>query len=413
MKRFILAGLMLVGLCLMEGQVHAQVNANPIDPCARFPRQSIAINVSSATTTQLVPLLAGASIYVCSGYLNQVNGTGSLGLEYGTGTNCGTGTKELNGPILASTAASGVTTTSLDGIDGNQFFVPAGNALCAISTGTIKQTGYISYVQTNDISHSPGGDPCEFLPKLSVPVSVSTGSTTTGLITGIAGASTYICGLNLDSVDGTTDTFALEYGTTVSTACDTGTPVLLTGPMAVPAVASVTQVKQMGGQGGGTQLVAPAGFAVCGLTGTSADVQGGWLTYVQTPSVAAQSTFDPCDYYPKSSKTFNLSSTTVAELVAPVAGQTTYVCSVNWEDAGRATTANTTTLEYGTKVSTACDTGATALTGPLTGSLTAGTTTQLNDSSINTTIAVPMNKELCVVATQTSNVRGWIAYVQR
>ena len=57
---------------------------------------SVPINVSTATTTQLVPLASGKKIYVTT--FNVVAaGTGNIMLDYGTGTNCGTGTTALTG----------------------------------------------------------------------------------------------------------------------------------------------------------------------------------------------------------------------------------------------------------------------------------------------------------------------------
>lgn len=282
MKRNLLV-LAALAFVLLPCRAHAQSVASSFDPCLQFPKQSVAINVSTAADAQLVAAVANAPVYVCGMALNQVDGTGSVKLEYGTGTNCGTGQTELTGPIFASTVANGTTNTQLGGSSngGTQVLVPAGNALCVKSTGTIQQSG--------------------------------------------------------------------------------------------------------------------------------------WLTYVQSTSVNAASYFDPCNQYPKQSATMNFSSATTKTLV-PNGGAavTTYICSILWEDAGRATTANTTTFEYGTKVTNPCDTGTTSLTGPLTGSLTAGAATFLGASwePLGTQIVVPAGDDFCAVTGQSSTVTGVVTYVQ-
>jgi len=57
---------------------------------------SVAINVSTATTTQLVAISGSAKIYVTS-FDVIAGGTGNITFVYGTGSNCGTGTTSLTG----------------------------------------------------------------------------------------------------------------------------------------------------------------------------------------------------------------------------------------------------------------------------------------------------------------------------
>lgn len=265
---------------LLPGLAHAQVVANQFDACATLPKKSVSINFSSATTTQLVALIANQNIFVCDAFLNQVDGTGSLKLVYGTGTNCATGTANLTGPIFASTVASGVTNTVLgSGIPSTQAVVPSGNALCATTTGSIQQSG--------------------------------------------------------------------------------------------------------------------------------------WLTYVQATQPLSASFFDPCIQLSKLSAPINFSSATTTALITPTATNPNpiYVCQVVMDDAGNVTTANTTTLKYGTKVSTDCDTGATAVAGPYTGTLTSGTTSFINGLPLQTQLVIPAGKQLCATTTQASTVTGYVTYV--
>src|SRR6185437_3394497 len=92
---------------------------------------SIPINISTATTTQLVALSAGKSIYVTSWDVIS-GGTGNITLEYGTGSNCGTGTQVLTG-AYPLTAQNGI--AKGDGL-GTVLIVPSGNAMCALTSAS-------------------------------------------------------------------------------------------------------------------------------------------------------------------------------------------------------------------------------------------------------------------------------------
>lgn len=126
-------------------------NCVPVGTSTPFPvsngiilssSNSVPINVSTATTTQLVPLSASKKIYVTS--LDVIaGGTGNITFVYGTGTNCGTSQNALTGayPLTAQTGiAKG------DG-DGAVLIVPAGNALCVITSAAVQMSGSISYTQ--------------------------------------------------------------------------------------------------------------------------------------------------------------------------------------------------------------------------------------------------------------------------
>lgn len=103
---------------------------------------SVAINVSTATTTQLVALSGATLIYVTS-YDVIAGGTGNATFVYGTGTNCGTGTTSLTGPYPL-TAQAGIAKGA--GI-GTVLRVPSGNALCITTSAAVQYSGSLSYQQ--------------------------------------------------------------------------------------------------------------------------------------------------------------------------------------------------------------------------------------------------------------------------
>jgi hypothetical protein len=123
------------------------------DHCQTGLRKTISFAISSATTTSLIAPVTGANIYVCGFNVNQAGGTGTIGFEYGTGSTCGTGTIVLSGLFVANTTA-GTTTNVLAVNHGYTQFATASatglvpsQRLCAVSTGTIVQGGYLTYVQ--------------------------------------------------------------------------------------------------------------------------------------------------------------------------------------------------------------------------------------------------------------------------
>lgn len=103
---------------------------------------SAKIDVSTATTTQLVALSSGAKIWVTS--FNVIaGGTGNIKFVYGTGSNCGTGTTDLTGNYNL-TAQAGI--AHGDGM-GPVLVVPAGNALCVTTSAAVQMSGSVAYVQ--------------------------------------------------------------------------------------------------------------------------------------------------------------------------------------------------------------------------------------------------------------------------
>jgi hypothetical protein len=105
---------------------------------------SKAINVSTATTTQLVAISGTTKIYVTS-FDVIAGGTGNITFEYGTQTTnpCDTGTTALTGPYNL-TAQAGI--AKGDGV-GAVLVVPAGNALCVLTSAAVQMSGSVSYQQ--------------------------------------------------------------------------------------------------------------------------------------------------------------------------------------------------------------------------------------------------------------------------
>ena len=103
---------------------------------------SAMITVSTATTTQVVALTSGKSVYVC-GFAINGGGATTAKLVYGTGTSCGTGTTSLT---PAFTLASG-TMLSLGGGLGYVTKAPSGNALCVTNSAAATANVFVTYTQ--------------------------------------------------------------------------------------------------------------------------------------------------------------------------------------------------------------------------------------------------------------------------
>ena len=103
-----------------------------------IPTASVPIAVSVAGTVQLVAAVSGKAIYVTDWDV-VTGGTGTFELEYGTGTNCATGTAAVTGtyPATAQSGRAGV----------GHLFIPAGNALCIVITGVAAPQGFLAYTQ--------------------------------------------------------------------------------------------------------------------------------------------------------------------------------------------------------------------------------------------------------------------------
>lgn len=109
---------------------------------------SVAVTITSATTTALVALAAGKTVYVCNVSLHLVgNATAVLAtFEYGTGAACSTPTV-LSGPYTGSTTPGTTTPVNIGSNIGYVFKAATSNALCIVSVGTAGINGVVSYTQ--------------------------------------------------------------------------------------------------------------------------------------------------------------------------------------------------------------------------------------------------------------------------
>jgi hypothetical protein len=107
--------------------------------------QNVPIAISSATTTQLVAGSGAAKIYVTA-WVVFANSASNFALEYGMTTNrpCDTAATALTG-VYDFAAQSGV---SANGGVQALYVVPAGYALCAVTSGAgASIAGSLSYTQ--------------------------------------------------------------------------------------------------------------------------------------------------------------------------------------------------------------------------------------------------------------------------
>lgn len=118
---------------------------NGADPCANpnVAKSSVAISVTSATTTKLVALSSGKIVYVC-GFSASMSGTAPTMLfEYGTNVSgeCDTGTTALTGAYIPTSGAF-----VQDRGFGTIFATAASKDLCVVSGGTPVLKGVLTYV---------------------------------------------------------------------------------------------------------------------------------------------------------------------------------------------------------------------------------------------------------------------------
>lgn len=218
---------------------------------------SKAVNISSATTTQIIPVSTGNPLLITS--IDFVAaGIDSVTLEYGTGSNCGTGTTALTGayPLTAQTGLAKGT-----GV-GTILFVPVNNALCILTSGNVQLSGSISYATT-----AAAGSAVSATASAAITMS---SATTTRFITASGSTATYIT--SFDMIAAGTTNATLVYGT--GSNCATGLTAM-TG--AYPLTA---QVGLGMGDGVGAVLFAPASQDVCVVNSAAVQLSGS-LSYAQ------------------------------------------------------------------------------------------------------------------------------------
>lgn len=117
------------------------------DPCQDLSqqKQSFAVNVSSATTTAVVPVSGTTSVYVCGWSLQTVSGTTpTIQFEFGAGTACATSPSVLTGTFTGAA----LQLFNSPSTDTTILKAPSGNGFCLITGGTTPNVqGVITFVQ--------------------------------------------------------------------------------------------------------------------------------------------------------------------------------------------------------------------------------------------------------------------------
>jgi hypothetical protein len=110
------------------------------DPCEnpQVAKSSVALAISTATTTQLVVPSGTTAVYVC-GLSASFGASTTMSLEYGTSSAC-TGTHALTGVYAPATG-------SILTLGGAHLVTPGSQGVCAVSTGTGGINGVLTFVQ--------------------------------------------------------------------------------------------------------------------------------------------------------------------------------------------------------------------------------------------------------------------------
>src|SRR3989454_7066012 len=125
--------------------VPVQFQTTAPDPCLNpnVAKSNQAISVAAAGAAQLVALASSQTIYACSAAFTLAGTTPTAIFQYGTGTNCATGTTNLTGTMAPTSG-----TELAMGWGGTVFKSAASNALCLNLGGTSPSAqGVLTYVQ--------------------------------------------------------------------------------------------------------------------------------------------------------------------------------------------------------------------------------------------------------------------------
>lgn len=113
-----------------------------VDPVIACDSSAL-LNMTTATTTEIVALVAGKSIHVCSFSIVTSDASNVKFIE-GTGANCVTGPSDLTSNMPFQTGGTGIARGS--GI-GSLFINTAGEALCVTSSAAVTVAIDVSYTQ--------------------------------------------------------------------------------------------------------------------------------------------------------------------------------------------------------------------------------------------------------------------------
>lgn len=123
-------------LFLLAGPAFAQAPPITCDTTANYA-------ASTTGLTQIVALNGTARIYVCSFIINVGATATNVGLSYGTGTNCASGTGVLIPPLTLP--INGLVVYGRD--TGNAIQTPVGNALCVSASAANPVVVSVQYSQ--------------------------------------------------------------------------------------------------------------------------------------------------------------------------------------------------------------------------------------------------------------------------
>ncbi len=121
-----------LALAAMACALATSAAAQPPDSYA----EHAAINISTATTTELIARSTDGKLIEVPGGLVYAGGTGNITFKAGTGTTCGTGTRSLTGPIPLKDQG-GFANLSLK--------TRPGEALCATTDAAVQISGYLNW----------------------------------------------------------------------------------------------------------------------------------------------------------------------------------------------------------------------------------------------------------------------------
>ena len=130
--------------CLLTGAAWGQQQL----PVPTMCNSSAQLQMTTATTTQIVALAAGAKVRICA-YAIQGSTTSTattLKLVYGTGTACATGTTALTPAWNMPATSTSLPFQEGTGV-GELMQTPAGNALCATSSAAGTVNIRVTYTQ--------------------------------------------------------------------------------------------------------------------------------------------------------------------------------------------------------------------------------------------------------------------------
>lgn len=120
-----------------------------VDPCQRFAKTYVPVNISTATTVRFATPTAAKKTYICSIFL-LAGAADNFNVIEGTGGSCGTATAGVTG---GTTAASGPNAAANGGFTlGNglgSVMATAGTNvdMCLITSAAVQLSGHITFVQ--------------------------------------------------------------------------------------------------------------------------------------------------------------------------------------------------------------------------------------------------------------------------